>query len=99
MTLQVASFFRSPNVASTRERRLKEMIQAGVPQRSRCRSFGLTVIGTEIVRCLHAAGRPGSVGGFGTGQVGGAYLDRAKPTAELLGPLCNTVYFRVLLQT
>ena len=99
MTLLVVSFFRSPNPPSTRERRLKEITQAGVPHRSRCRSFGLTVIGTEIVCCLHASGRLGSAGGFGTLGRSGGYLDRAQPTAELPDLPCNTVYFRVLLQT
>src|SRR5664280_519395 len=39
----------------------------------------MTVIGTEIVRCLHASGSPGSAGGFSTlGRSAGPAIDKGQ---------------------
>lgn len=45
-------------------RRLNEATHSGLPQRSRWRSFGLTVAGMVMVACEHAMGAPGPAGGF-----------------------------------
>jgi hypothetical protein len=62
LTFSVLGDFQFPKAPSMWVRRLKLVIQAGLPRYSRWRIFGVTVpgIGTASgVSCLHVTPRPG----------------------------------------